>query len=274
MDPGGDGLTISNFSATNILRASYDITHGDGILVPGASLATGNVLTDDGTGYLDLGPLKLGSTLTVEGRFKTSATNAAIISNRSIGSAVLSISTANWPYGTTVSQARGRSKLHPHITTTNGTPLPGPTAAQRTRSMWMAPCKRPPRAAGRHQPAMDGLPSMVRAPGGRSGGSTVSFQRSESGMLSAQPPKFRSSRIPDSPAMSQVCCKTGGSTTEAARSPAITCSPHRCRADSWGIGGSTKEFPQPRAIPLAMRTQVQSITPAQHHGWRATSVPR
>lgn len=90
--PGVTGLTISNFSATNILRASYDITHGDGIIVPGASLSTGNVLTDDGTGYLDLGPLKLSTSLTIEGRFKTAATNAAIISNRSIGSAVLSIS--------------------------------------------------------------------------------------------------------------------------------------------------------------------------------------
>lgn len=90
--PGVTGLTITNFSVTNILRSSYDITHGDGIVVPGASLSADSVLSDDGTGYLDLGPLKFGASLTVEGRFKTSAANATIISNRSIGSAVISLS--------------------------------------------------------------------------------------------------------------------------------------------------------------------------------------
>lgn len=87
---GIDGLTVSNATTADTHRDTYDVFHGDGRLIAGASLTGDGSLTNDGTGYVDLGAIEFPTAVTIEGRFKT-AHNGPIISNRSIGKLVISL---------------------------------------------------------------------------------------------------------------------------------------------------------------------------------------
>ncbi|MET0262100.1 MAG: LamG-like jellyroll fold domain-containing protein [Rariglobus sp.] len=81
---GIDGLTVSNAVTENTYRDTYDMVHADGLIFPGASMASDGTFTDDGTGYLDLAAMEIPTAVTIEGNFKTAA-NGPILSNRFLG---------------------------------------------------------------------------------------------------------------------------------------------------------------------------------------------
>lgn len=87
---GIDGLVVANATTQNTYRDTYDLYQGDGRIVPGASLVGDGALTNDGTGYLDLGSVEIPTAVTIEGCFKTT-NDGPIFSNRSIGKCVVSI---------------------------------------------------------------------------------------------------------------------------------------------------------------------------------------
>lgn len=97
--PGTLGTAEANYSASGVERLDYDLTHRDATWSGSAGWAAGSV-TFSGSNYLDLttstiptiiGTLTIPTTMTIEGKFKTSATSKILFSNRPIGSVVVQI---------------------------------------------------------------------------------------------------------------------------------------------------------------------------------------